>query len=96
MQWQLAELEYKAKRNSDRWVGGHALRPSQLRRDNQPIISGLHPTARERHGREQWSTIVLKLIFGYFNCRPSNIVVKQSTEGRDSLLCTMGGGGGGS
>ena len=70
MQWQLAELEYKAKRNSDWRVGGHASRPSQLRHNNQPGISG------ERHGREQWSTIVLKLMFGYLNCRPSNIVVK--------------------
>ena len=53
---QLAELEYKAKR---------------YRRDNRPAISGLHPTARERHGREQRSAIALKLIFGYLNCRPS-------------------------
>ena len=65
---QLAEMEYKAKRISD-W------------RDNQPAISGLHPTARERHGREQRSAIALKLIFGYLNCRPTNIVVKYSTKG---------------
>ena len=69
MVWQLAEPEYKAKRISDRRVGG-------LARDNRPVISGLHPTAHERHGHEQWSAIVLKLIFGYLNCRPSNIVVK--------------------
>ena len=53
-----------------------------LRRDNQPAISGLHSTAHERHGGEQWSAIALKLIFGYLNYRQSNIVViKHSTEG---------------
>ena len=52
-----------------------------LRRDNRPAISGLHPTARERHGHEQRSAIALKLIFGYLNCRPGNIVVKYSTKG---------------
>ena len=52
-----------------------------FRRDNRPAISGLHPTARERHGREQRSAIALKLIFGYLNCRPNNIVVKYSTKG---------------
>ena len=72
---QLAEFEYKAKRISDWRVGGRA---SRLCRDNRPAISGLHPTARERHGREQWSTIELKLLFGYLNCRPGNIVVKYS------------------
>ena len=78
MVWQLAEPEYKAKRISDWRVGGRA---SRLCRDNRPPISGLHPTAHERHGREQRSAIALKLIFGYLNCRPSNIVVKYSTEG---------------
>ena len=72
---QLAKLEYKAKRISDWRVGG-----SGLRRDNRPAISGLHPTA-ERHGREQPSAIALKLIFGYLNCRPCNIVVKYSKKG---------------
>ena len=69
---QLAELECKAKRIS---TGGSA------GRDNQPAISGLHPTARERPGREQRSAIALKLIFGYLNCRSGNIVVKYSTKG---------------
>ena len=71
---QLAEMEYKAKRISDWRVGW-------LCRDNRPAISGLHPTARERHGREQRSAIALQLIFGYLNCRPNNIVVKYSTKG---------------
>ena len=44
-------------------------------------ISGLHPTARERHDREQRSAIALKLTFGYLNCRATNIVVKYSTKG---------------
>ena len=78
---QLAEMEYKAKRISDWRVGGRASRASRLRRDNRPAISGLHPTARERHGREQRSAIALKLIFGYLNCRPNNVVVKYSTKG---------------
>ena len=78
---QLAEPEYKAKRISDWRVGGRASRASRLRRYNRPAISGLLPTAHERHGHEQRSAIVLKLIFGYINCRPSNIVVKYSTEG---------------
>ena len=68
---QLAELEYEAKIISDWRVGGRA--------------SGLHPTVRERHGREQRSAIALKLIFGYLNCRPTNIVVKYSTEGEAIL-----------
>ena len=72
---QLAEMEYKAKRISDWRVGGRASR------DNRRAISGFHHTARERHGREQRSAIALKLIFGYLNCRPSNIVAKYSTEG---------------
>ena len=42
-------------------------------RDNRPAISGLHPTVRERHGREQRSAIALKPFFGYLNCRPANI-----------------------
>ena len=74
---QLAELEYKAKRISDWRVGGRAY--------NRPAISGLHPTVRERHGREQRSAIALKLLFGYLNCRPTNIVVKYSTEGEAIL-----------
>ena len=77
----LAEWEYKAKRISDLRVGGRASRASRLRRNNRPAISGLHPTAHERHGREQRSAIALKLIFGYLNCRPTNIVVKYSTKG---------------
>ena len=79
---QLAEMEYKAKRISYWRVGGRA---SRLRRYNRPAISGLHPTARERHGREQRSAIALKLIFGYLNCRPTNIVVKYSTKGEAIL-----------
>ena len=49
--------------------------------DNRLAISGLHPTAHEKHCHEQRSAIALKLLFGYLNCRPSNIVVKYSTEG---------------
>ena len=71
MVWQLTESEYKAKRISDWRVGGRA----------SHAISGLHLTAHERHGHEQRSAIALKLLFGYLNCRPSNIVVKYSTEG---------------
>ena len=52
-----------------------------LRRDNRPAISGLHPTAHERHGHEQCSAIGLKLIFGYLNWRPTNFVVKYSLKG---------------
>ena len=78
---QLAELEYKAKTISDWRVGGRASRASRLCRDIRPAISGLHPTARERHGHEQRSTIALKLLFGYLNFRPTNIVVKYSTKG---------------
>ena len=65
----------------------------RLRRDNRPAISGLHPTARERHGREQQSAIALKLIFGYLKCRPTKIVVKKHKRGGDSLLGTKGVGG---
>ena len=94
MVWQLAEPEYKVKRISEWQVAGRASPASRLRRDNRPAISGLHPTARERHGREQQSAIALKLIFGYLNCWPGNIVVKYSTEGDgDSLLSTKEGGG---
>ena len=73
MVWQLAEPEYKAKRISDWRVGGRC--------DSRPAISGLHPTAHERHGHERRSAIALKLLFGYLNCRPANIVVKYSTKG---------------
>ena len=82
---QLAELEYEAKKISDWRVGGRASRASRLRRDNRPAISGFHPTMRERYGREQRSAIALKLLFGYLNCRPTNIVVKYSTEGEAIL-----------
>ena len=78
---QLAELEYKANKISDWRVGGRHSRASRLRRDNRPAVSGLNPTARERYGREQRSAIAPKLIFGYLNCRPTNIVVKYSTKG---------------
>ena len=44
--------------------------------------------------KEQPSAIVLKLIFGYLNCRTSNIVLEYSTEGGHSLLGGGGGGGG--
>ena len=79
---QLAELEYKAKRISD-W---------RVARRGFAAISGLHPTARERHGREQRSAIELKLIFGYLNCRPGNIVVKYSTKGAAILYKVPKGG----
>ena len=62
-------------------TGGVAGRASRLCRNNRSAISGLYPTAHERHGREQRSAAALKLLFGYLNCRPSNIVVKYSTEG---------------
>ena len=62
--------------------------------DNRPAISRLHPTAHERHRREQRSAIALKLIFGYLNCRPSNIMVKYSTEGEAILYWVPRGGGG--
>ena len=87
MIWQLAETENKAKGISD---------PRFLKRisDNRPAISGLHPTAHEGHGHEQWFAIAFKLLFGYLNGRPSNIVVKYSTEGvGDSLLGTNVGEG---
>ena len=87
MVWQIAEPEYKAKRISDWRLRGPG-------RNNWPAISGLHPTAHKRHGHEQRSAVALKLLFGYLNCRPSNIVVKYSTERvGDSLLGTKGGGG---
>ena len=53
----------------------------QLRRNNRPAMSGLHPTEHERHVHEQRYAIALKLLFGYLNYRPSNIVVKYITEG---------------
>ena len=71
MVWQLAKPEYKAKRISDWRVGGRASRASRLCRDNRLAISGLHPTAHERHGHEQRSTIALKLLFVYLNFMPS-------------------------
>ena len=78
---QLAELENNAKKISDWRVDGRASRASQLRDDKRSSVSGLHPTARERHGCEQRSAIAPKLIFGDLNCRPNNIVVKDSTKG---------------
>ena len=83
------------ERISDWPVGGSASRASRLRSDNQPGISELPLTAHERHGREQRSAIALKLIFGYLNCRPSNIVIKYSTEGvgRFFLQGSKGEGG---
>ena len=74
----ISRIGIQSEKNSDWRVGGRA---SRLRRDNRPAISGLHPTVRERHGREQRSAIALKPFFGYLNCRPTNIVVKYSTEG---------------
>ena len=73
MVWQVTEPEYKAKKIP---TGGSvgALR-SRLCRDRRAAISGLHPPACERHGHEQRSAIALKLLFGYLNCRPSNILV---------------------
>ena len=73
-------MEHKAKKNSEWRVG------------EQPAISGLDPTVHEKHGCEQRSTIALKLIFGYLNCKPTNNVVKYSTEGGgDCLLGTKKG-----
>ena len=72
----ISRIGIQSEKISDWRVGGRASRASLLRRDNRPAISGLHPTVRERHGREQRSAIALKLLFGYLNCRPSNIVVK--------------------
>ena len=40
----------------------------QSEKNNRPAISGLHPTAHERHGHEQRSAIALNLLFGYLNC----------------------------
>ena len=71
----------QSEKKFDWRVGGRALRASRLRLDNRPAISVLYPTAHERHGHEQRSAIALKLLFGYLNCRPSNIVVKYSTKG---------------
>ena len=64
------------------------------RRARFAAISALHPMAHEKNGREQRSAIAPKLIFGLLNCKPSNIVVKYSTEGGNSLLGTKEGGGG--
>ena len=82
----ISRIVIQSKKNSKWRVGGRASHASRLRRDNRPAISGLHPTAHERHGYEKRSAIALKLISGYLNYRPSNIVVKHSTEGGDSLL----------
>ena len=84
MQYYKAEMELKAERISDWRVGGRASRASRLCRDNRPAVAGLHPAAHRRHGREQRSAKVVKLIFGYQSYRPSNIVIKHSTEGGDS------------
>ena len=81
---QLAELEYRAKEICDRRVRGRASRALRLGRENRPAISGLHPTARARHGREQRSAIALKLIFGYLECTPK-IMVNNSTDGVANL-----------
>ena len=77
---QLAELESKVNKISDWWVGWGASRASWFRRNNRPAISGLHPTAHEKHGCEQRYSIVLKPIFGYIKRRPRNIVVKSIAE----------------
>ena len=70
----ISRIGLQSKKKSDWRVGGRAL--------NQPGISGLHPTAHEKHGREQRSAIIApKLIFSYLNCRQTNIVVKYSTKG---------------
>ena len=85
MVWQLDEPEYPT---------GGSVGALCARRGFAAITDpGLHPTAHERHGHEQQSAIALKLLFGYLNCRPSNIVVKYSTEGGGggSLLGTKGG-----
>ena len=65
------------------------------RRVRSAAISALHPMAHERNGREQRSAIAPKLIFGLLNCKPSNIVVKYSTEGGRFSTRYRGGGGGG-
>ena len=77
-------------RLAGRWV--RFRRVVRLRRDNRPGISGLHPTAHERHGLEQRSAIALKLIFGYLNFRPINIVVKYGTKGVAILYYVPKGG----
>ena len=77
----------KSFRLAGRWA-------SRLCHDNRPAISGLNPTAHEKHGHEQRSAIALKLLFGYLNCRPSNIVVKYSTEGGGGRFSTRYQGGG--
>ena len=58
------------------------------------VIAELHPTAHESHGRKQRSSISVKLILGYINCRPSNTVLKYSKDRGDCLLGTKRGGGG--
>ena len=80
----ISRIGMQSERISDWLVGWRA--------DNRPAISGLHPTTDERHGHEQRSAIALKLIFGYRKYRPSNIVVKHSTEGGGGdSLGTKGG-----
>ena len=86
MVWQLAEPEFKAKTISEWRVGGRASR------DNPPAISGLHPTAHKMHGHGQRSAIALKLLFGYLNCTPSNIVVSIAQKGWRFSTRYQGGG----
>ena len=76
MLWQLAELGYNTKLISDWRVGGRATRAERLCHDNRLAITGLYPTAHERHGREHLSLIAFQLIIGYLNSRPINIMVK--------------------
>ena len=76
---QLAEFKNEAKIIFNWRVGGRSRPASWLHRDNRPAISGLHLTAHERNGREQWFVIALQLIFGYLNCRPY-IMGNHSTE----------------
>ena len=81
------------QRISNWWVGGRSSRALRLHRNNRPAIPGLHPIARERHGREQRSAIAIKLTFGYLNFRPTNILVKYSTKGVAILYYVPRGGG---
>ena len=71
-------MEYKAKGVSYRSVG----------------LPDYNPTAHERHGGWQLSAIALKLILGYPNCGPSNVVVKYSTEVERLFKGYQGGEGG--
>ena len=77
MPWYITYPDWNTKRKD--FPIGTAGQRSRL--VNRTSISGLHPTASEGHDPEQRSAIALKLIIGYLNGRPTNTVVKYSTEG---------------